>query len=154
MRTKKRLHPYVTREVERRLESYCAAKGITVSAFVEGAIEERLKGDPRDLDMILRRLDRQDRAFAAHQRDHAVMMESVAAFVRIWFAFQPPIPEADRAGYERMGARRYDQFLDVVAKQLATGRGFLADLTKGQTGATGDVAPPTAGAVARNRNGQ
>jgi hypothetical protein len=134
MRTKKRLHPYVTRDVEHRLESYCAATGITVSAFIEGAIEERLKGEPKDLEVILRRLDRQDRTAAARQREQTVLMESLAAFVRIWFAHQPPIADADKPGAERLSAQRYQQFIDFVCRQLAGGSGFGAEVAKSRVG--------------------
>jgi hypothetical protein len=128
MRSKKRLHPYVSPELAHRLESYCAAKGITASAFVQQAIEERLKGEPRDLDLLLRRLDRQDRALAAQQRDQAVLTESIGFFVRTWLALQPAMIEADKQAAERLGEKRYAQFVEYVSMQVATGRGFGMDV--------------------------
>ena len=135
MRTKKRLHPYVTPKIAHRLESYCAAKGITVSGFVDAAIEDRLNGDPKNLEVILKRLDRQDRAAAAHHRDHTVLMEAFAAFVRTWFAFQPPMADADKPASERLSARRFEQFIDFICRQLAGGGGFGTDVAKGLSGA-------------------
>jgi len=144
MRTKKRLHPYVTPELAQRLESYCAAQGITLSAFVQAAAEDRLKGEPKDLEVILRRLDRQDRAAAARQREQTVLMESFAAFVRIWFAHQPPIADIDKPASERLSAKRYEQFIDFVCRKLAGGSGFGAEVAKSRVGPadSGSTAAP------------
>jgi hypothetical protein len=154
MRTKQRLHPYVTPDLAHRLESYCAAKGITVSAFVQAAIQERLKGEPKDIELILRRLDRHDRASVAIQRDQAVLTESFGVFVRTWLALQPPMAEPDKSASERLSARRYDQFVGYVAKQLATGRGLAADVAKGPVGTAEAGAPPGQSSVVGRRDGQ
>jgi class 3 adenylate cyclase len=144
MRTKKRLHPYVTPELAQRLESYCAARGITLSAFVEAAAEDRLKGEPKDLEVVLRRLDRQDRAAAARQREQTILMESFAAFVRIWLAHHPPLADADKPAAERLSASRYQKFIDYVCRQLAGGAGFGAEVAMGRVGTadSGTTAAP------------
>lgn len=81
MRTRRRIHPYVTPDLAQRLVAYCAAKGITESAAVEAAIEDHLAGGERDNDVILRRLDRIGRASARQQRDLDVLTESFAVFI-------------------------------------------------------------------------
>lgn len=134
MRTKKRLHPYVTPDLAHRLESYCAAKGITVSAFVQGAVQDRLKGEAKDSELILRRLDRQDRAFAGQQRDQTILTESFGVFVRTWLALQPPMSDADKAASERLSGKRYRHFIDLVSKHLAAGHGLVADVAQSPTG--------------------
>ena len=80
--------------------------------------------------MIIRRLDRLGRASSGHQRDIAVLTESFAVFVRMWFTVVPQTAEADKLAAQRFGGRRYHQFVDLVSKQLATGAG-LADRESG-----------------------
>jgi predicted DNA-binding protein len=143
MRTKKRLHPYVSPELAHRLESYCAAKGITESAFVQEAIEERLKGEPKDVDLLLRRLDRQDRALAAQYRDQAVLTEAFGFFVRTWLALQPPMVEPDKHAGERLGAKRYAHFVEYVSMQVATGRAFATDVANAPREKVSAGASPT-----------
>ena len=62
MRTRLRMHPYVTRDLTHRVTAHCAAKGITVSAFVEAALEARLDGEAKDNEVIIRDLARLGRA--------------------------------------------------------------------------------------------
>jgi hypothetical protein len=142
MRSKKRLHPYVSPDLAHRLESYCAAKGITASAFVQQAIEERLKGEPKDIDLLLRRLDRQDRALAVQQRGQSVLTESFGYFVRTWLALQPPMTDEDKQAAERLGAKRYGHFVECVARQVATGA-FATDVANAPREGNGSGAPPT-----------
>ena len=41
MRTKLRNHPYLTRHLTHRITAHCAATGITISAFFQGASPSR-----------------------------------------------------------------------------------------------------------------
>ena len=124
MRTRKRIHPYVTPELAHRLTTYCAAKGITESAAVQAAVEDHLDGEAKDNEVIIRRLDRLGRASLGHQRDLALMTESFGLFLRMWFAFVPQMAEGDKPAADSLSARRYRQFVDSVSKQLATGDGL------------------------------
>ncbi len=119
MRTRKRMHPYVTRDLEHRAVAHCAAKGITVSAFVEGALEARLDGEAKDNEVIKRDLARLGRGSMRHERELAVLTESLGVFVKMWFAFQPEMPEADKPAAERLSDRRYRDFVNYVSEQLA-----------------------------------
>jgi hypothetical protein len=156
MRTRKRIHPYVTPELAHRLTTYCAAKEITESAAVQAAVEDHLDGEAKDNEVIIRRLDRLGRASLGHQRDLALMTESFGLFLRMWFAFVPQMAEGDKPAAESLSARRYRQFVDSVSTQLATGETFAADLTKNPPGsvAPGAGAAPAGPVGAGNREGQ
>ena len=153
MRTRKRMHPYVTRDLEHRVVAHCAAKGITVSAFVEGALEARLDGEAKDNEVIKRDLARLGRGSMRHERELAVLTESLGAFVQMWFAFQPEMSEADKPAAERLSGRRYRDFVNYVSEQLATGSGLAADVAQNSpsVAAPGVGAPKTTQASAGHR---
>lgn len=107
MRTRTRIHPYVTPELARRLVTYSAAKGLTESAVVQAALEEYLDGDEKDSAVILRRLDRLGRAAVRQQRDLEVLSEAFALFVRLWSAYVPKLSDEDKEEAMRRGAKMY-----------------------------------------------
>ena len=150
MRTRKRIHPYVTPPLAHRLTTYCAAKGITESAAVQTAVENHLDGEAKDNELILRRLDRLGRQSLSHQRDLAMLTESVSVFARMCFVYFPPLVETEKAAAERLSGKRYRYLVNLVSKQLATGSGLVADLAKnppsGAAGSAGtsSVAPAAA----------
>jgi hypothetical protein len=156
MRTRKRIHPYVTHDLAHRLAAYCAAKGITESAFVQAAVEDRLDGEAKDNEVIIRDLSRLGRGSLGHQHDLAVLTESLGVFVRMWFAFQPEMPEADKDAADRLSGRRYRDYVRYVSKQLATGAGLAADVAQNSPSvAAQSVGAPTATpAAAGNRTPQ
>ena len=145
MRTKMRMHPYVTRDLNHRVTAHCAAKGITVSAFVEAMLEAGLDGEAKPNEVIIRDLARLGRASMGQQRDLAVLTESFSVFARMWFTLLPPIADADRASAEQLAARRFDHFVSRVSNQLATGPGLVAEVARSsQRSAAPAGATPTA----------
>ena len=153
MRTRMRMHPYVRRDLNHRVTAHCAAKGITVSAFVEATLEARLDGEAKDNEVIMRDLARLGRSSMGHQRDLATLTESFSLFVRWWLSFLPPIPDADRQAAERLGTKRFEHFVSRVSHHLATGPGLVAEIARSsEAGSAPDGGVPTATASpARNR---
>jgi hypothetical protein len=152
MRTKLRLHPYFTRDLAHRIAAHCAAKGITVSAFLESAAEDRLDGDAKNNEVILRDLARLGRGSKGHQHDLAVLSESFSVFASMWFAFLPPIPDADRPALEQLATKRFDDFVARVSLQLETGPGLVAEITdRSPARAAPGGGVPTAPASVGNR---
>jgi predicted transcriptional regulator len=142
MRTRTRIHPYVGPEIAHRLTAYCGAKGLTESAAVEAAIEQYLDAGEKDNALILRRLDRLGRASAQHQRDLEVMSEALALFVRRWFATAPEVAPEDHDGAERLSAKRYNGFLDILAHTLARpSPRLVSDAIRDAPTSGGTVAP-------------
>ena len=98
-----RLQPYVDGALAERLDQFCAATDVTVSAVVVAAIRQYLDGTS-DATLVLRRLDRLGRALARNHRDVELLSEAFAVFVRVWFAHTPVIPESGKK--LRAGERR------------------------------------------------
>jgi hypothetical protein len=129
----------VVPELARRLSVYCGAKGLTESAAVQAAIEQYLDRGEKDNAIILRRLDRLGRASAQHQRDLEVVSEAFAIFVRRWVATLPELAPAEREVVDRLSAKRYQTFLDILARSLADPSRYLA-----RTVVRDDVPPTSA----------
>ena len=120
MRTRTRIHPYVTRDLAARLNAYSAARGITESATVEAALEGYLDGGEKDHEVIIRRLDRLGRAAGRQQRDLEVLSEAFALFVRFWAAYLPDLSEVDTEAAKRRGVKYYEGFLAHLSERLAS----------------------------------
>ena len=154
MRTRLRMHPYVTRDLTHRVMAHCAAKGITVSAFVEAALEARLDGEAKDNEVIIRDLARLCRGSMGVQRGLAVLTESFSVFAGMWFGFMPPIADADRPAAEHLATRRFEDFVSRVARRLATGPGLVAEVARSSEASDvpGGGVPPATVASGGNRN--
>lgn len=131
---RRRLYPYVTRELGDRLAQYCAAANATESAVVEAALRQYLDRTS-DATLLLRRLDRLGRAVARLQRDLELQSEAFAVFVQVWFAHSPTLPADARRAAQAAAEERYEKFVNYVAEQFSSGHRFLDDLPR-QTLAT------------------
>jgi len=134
-----RLLPYVDPALAQRVDQFCAAADVTVSAVVAAAIQQYLDGTS-DATLVLRRLDRLGRAVARNQRDVELLSEAFAVFVRLWFAHTPAIPEAAKGSVRASAESRYRQFVEHVAEQFSGGRRFLDDLPHEAIGDEGELA--------------
>jgi len=116
-------------ELRQRLAGFCAASGLTESAVISSGVEQYLVGTS-DLALLLRRLDRFDRALARMHRDEQLFMQAFAVFVRLWFAHTHPVAEEHKAEARATAETRYTRFVEHVSEQFAGGRRFLDDLPK------------------------
>jgi len=134
-----RLLPYVDPALAQRVDQFCAATDVTVSAVVAAAIGQYLDGTS-DATLVLRRLDRLGRAVARNHRDVELLSEAFAVFVRLWFAHTPAIPEAAKGSVRASAESRYRQFVEHVAEQFSGGHRFLDDLPHEAIGDEGELA--------------
>jgi hypothetical protein len=124
-----RLHPYVPRELAKRLAQYRAASGIASSAVVQAALRQYLDRTS-DTALILRRLDRLGRAEARAHRDLELLSEAFAVWVRLWFAHTPGITDDAKESARRTAERRFAQFVEHVVERFTGGHRFLDDLPR------------------------
>lgn len=126
---RRRLYPYVTRELGDRLAQYCAASNTTESAVVAAVLRQYLD-KTGDATLLLRRLDRLGRAVARLQRDLELQSEAFAVFVQVWFAHSPTLPADSRRTAQAAAEERYEKFVHYVAEQFSSGHRFLDDLPR------------------------
>ncbi len=125
----KRIHPYISHDLQKRLKNFCKAKSASESSVVEAAIKEYLD-DNNDTTLLFRRLDRHGRALDRLSRDVDVMSEAFAVFVQMWFAHTPTVSDSEKDAAKAQAWRRYQQFTEFVAGQLSKGHRFIDDLAE------------------------
>ena len=128
-RDRVRLHPYVDREVAKRLVEYSAASGIASSTVVQAALRQYLDRTS-DTTLILRRLDRLGRADARAHRDLELLSEAFAVWVKVWFAHTPCITDDAQESARRTAESRFAQFIEHVVERFTGGHRFLDDLPR------------------------
>ncbi|GGY37104.1 ribbon-helix-helix domain-containing protein [Parvularcula lutaonensis] len=119
---KPRVNIRLSYEMHRQLEEMVLAPGATKSAIMEDALRAYL--DPqrtaaRD-DILLQRLDRIETRQNAMERDLALCLETLGQFVLYWLTRTDPIPEAERDAAQLLGQRRFEFFIDQVARRVAS----------------------------------
>jgi len=123
------LRPRVPMSLARRLKDYAAARGVSEAAVVERALQQFLDGVGEHT-ILMRRLDRLDRQYVRGRRDINMLAEAFAAFVQVWYAYTPELPEEARGRVRQSVSRRYAQYVQAVTERLGRGKPFLDDLAR------------------------
>ena len=119
-------HPMIDADLAQQLKVYCAARRATETSVFNAALRDYF-ADAKDTTLIMRRLDRNDRATAVVRQAVEILSETFVAFVQAYFTSTPEMPEEQR----RLGAiaarRRLNEVLDAASRRFADG-GRLLDL--------------------------
>lgn len=116
-----RINIRVSDELGERLTVEAAAHGSTMTAIIETAIQQYFDPDQiqhRDA-QLLSRIDRFDARQDRIETDLRLCTETLAQYVLYWLTQMQPIPEAEREAAHVLGRRRYDHFVEQVAKRVA-----------------------------------
>lgn len=120
---------YLTDDVARRLDR-AVRDGGTKSDIVNTALERFL--DPasakRPYAEVLARLDAQRKRLRRIGREVEVTAETFALFVRYFLMITPPLPESEQEEARQLGRARLKVFLGEVGRQVASDRGWVADV--------------------------
>jgi hypothetical protein len=115
--------------LRQQVSGYCAASGIAECSVFEAALRQYLDGT-HDMALMMRRQDRLGRAMARMHRDQEVLSGAFVAFMRLWFAHTPNLPEEAREAAIASAEDRYKKFVEHVAERFSGGHRFLDDLPK------------------------
>ena len=121
---KPRIHPYISENVYAKLAAAAKKPDLSESQVVEAALAAFFSydvDDARDA-AIIRRLDRMTRQFGRIERDHMILGETLALFIRTYLTVTPPVPEQDKAAARAKGAERFEIFIEQLGRQLAAGK--------------------------------
>ncbi len=118
------------KELSSNLKQMAAARGVTVSALVEGILEEALSGSSEKdrLRGIEERLASLDRRLKALRYDGELLGEIFSFYIFQWLCYAPPLPENGRSAIVAEGKERHKRFFDVLAGKLARGEFSLGEL--------------------------
>ena len=126
-------HPWIDLDLARQLKAYCAARGATETSVFNAALRDYF-ADAKDSTLIMRRLDRNDRAVAVVRQTVDLLSEMMIAFVQSYFTNTPEMPESQRKLGATAARRRLDELLDAAARRYAGGSRLLDVLPKDQVG--------------------
>jgi predicted transcriptional regulator len=122
---------YLEPDLMRSLTEYAERRGKPKSLIAEAAIASFLSPDApeRQEATLARRLDRITRQLERLERDVGISVETIALFIRYWLMAAPSLPEQTQAAARVKGAERYEGFLQVLARRLAKGPGFIREVS-------------------------
>ncbi len=119
---KPRVNIRLSYEMHRTLEQMVLAPGATKSAIIEDALRAYL--DPSCTggreQALMQQLDRFDRRLNAIERDTALSLETLGQYVLYWLTRTDPLPEGERDAAHILGQRRFEYFLEQVARKVTS----------------------------------
>ncbi|MCW0399135.1 hypothetical protein NB688_002537 [Xanthomonas sacchari] len=128
--TQHRLNLFIQPEHAKRLDELAAKKGVSKSSIVAAALASWLStdaGEQREAAMA-KRLDRLSRQLERLERDQAILIETLALYVRYFLTVSTPLPEAHQEAARAQGRARFEQFVEQLARHLLRGRSLVRDV--------------------------
>lgn len=125
-----RLNVFLEREHAKRLDELACMKRVPKSGIVAAALASYLSpdgGDRREA-LIAKRLQKLSDTFERMERDQAILIETLALFIRHHFAITPAIPEAQQDAARAQGRARFEQFIEQLARHLQRGHSLVKDV--------------------------
>ena len=118
----------------RGVEDRARQRGTTKTEVMEAALTTLLL--PQDQDraeaLLIRRLDRLGRLLERLEWHTDLTNETLALFVRHWLTSTAPLPDDALAAAQATGKRRWEGFVDALAKRMDGGAKLAAELSRGE----------------------
>ncbi len=121
--------PWIELDLARQLTVYCAKKGATETSVFNAALRDYF-ADASDTTLIMRRLDRNDRAIAVTRQAVEILSETFVAFMQAYLTNTPEMPDEQRRIGATAARRRLDEVLDEASRRFADGERLLDLLPK------------------------
>jgi len=143
-----RLNLFIQPDHAQRLAALAVREGLSKSAIVAAALASWLSpqtGEQRDT-VIAKRLERLSRQFERIERDQAILIETLALFVRYFLTVSTPVPEAHLEAARAQGRARFEQFVEQLGRHLQRGRSLVREMEAAQveTACGSETAEPVA----------
>ncbi|WP_400564357.1 CopG family transcriptional regulator [Pseudomonas aeruginosa] len=127
-----RMNLFIQPEHARRLDELATKKGISKSSIVAAALAAWLSPETAEQREVAfgARLDRISRQMSRFERDQAILIETVALYVRYFLTVSTPIPESHQEAARAQGRLRFEQFIEQLGRHLQRGRSLARDLAE------------------------
>lgn len=127
---KPRLNLRLRADLLHKLEEMARRPGLTKNAIIEKALTDYFEPETKHglEERLLRRIDGFDVRQGDIERDLALCLETLGQFVLYWLTRTDPIPEGERETAHALGQKRFDYFIEQVARKVTDGEGFSARL--------------------------
>jgi len=125
-----RINVYLERDHERRLIEFAAAKRTSRSAVVAAALFAHLSpdGGARREAATAKRIEKLTQQFDRLERDQAILIETLALFIRHYFIAAPSVPEPHQEAAKAQGKLRFAQFIEQLARILQRGESLVREV--------------------------
>ena len=129
--SKPRVNLRLSHKLYAELDRRTREPGVTKTDIVEEALSRFFEPESNLVleERLLRRMDAFDRRQGEIERDTAFCLETTAHFVFYWLTQTEPIPEGQRDAAHALGQRRFDHFIQQVAKKLGNERSVLSKVS-------------------------
>jgi hypothetical protein len=119
-------------ELVRLVAERAQQRRLTRTEIVEAALASLLTGDhdERIEAMVTRRLDRIGRQLDRIEWQSELCGENLAMLVRHWLTNSPPLPDAALPAAQATGKRRWESFVDALARRMETGPRLASELSR------------------------
>ena len=121
--------PWIDVDLARQLKVYCATRKATETSVFNAALRDYF-ADAKDTTLIMRRLDRNDRAIAVVRQGLEILSETFVAFMQTYLTNTPEMPDEQRKLGATAARRRLDEVLDEASRRFADGERLLDLLPK------------------------
>jgi hypothetical protein len=127
---KRRLNVFLPSEYAVQLAEIAAVKRVSKSSLVAVALTNFLSPEmaERREQAATRRMEKLIRQFGRLERDQAILLETLALFIRHYLATTVPVPEEHQEAARAQGRARFEQFVEQLGKHLQRGTSALADV--------------------------
>ena len=128
--SRKRYNIALSRSLAKKLETLAAGRHCGKSALVEEALKFVFEPQamPGVEDAMARRLDLLNKTAARIERDMTIAAETVALFVRYFLTITPPLPESEQEPARLLGRKRFDVFVDEIARRMGGDRRLATEV--------------------------
>lgn len=119
-------------ELVRLVAERAQQRRLTRTEIVEAAIASLLTPDhdERLEAMVTRRLDRMGRQLDRIEWQGELVGETLALLVRHWLTNSAPLPAEALAAAQATGKRRWEAFVDALARRMESGPKFATELSR------------------------
>lgn len=116
----------------KRVEERARQRGVTRTDVVEAALAALLSPDHEERieALLTRRIDRIFRILERLEWHGDLANETLALFVRHWLTSTTPLPESALAAAQATGKRRWEGFVEALARRMETGTRLSAELAR------------------------
>lgn len=127
---KPRVNLRLSHKLYAELERRTTVSSVTKTEIVEEALSRFFDPEANIVleERLLRRMDAFDERQGEIERDTALCLETLAHFVFYWLTRTEPIAEGERDAAHALGQRRFDHFIQQVARKLGKNTGVSARL--------------------------
>jgi hypothetical protein len=114
------------------VEERARQRGVTKTDVVEAALASMLSPDHEERieALLTRRLDRLFRAVERLEWHSELGNETLALFVRHWLTSTTPLPESALAAAQATGKRRWEGFVEALARRMDAGTRLSSELAR------------------------